>query len=123
MPRMTRTPPLVLAALLAAGAPSWSAEMMDHSAHGEAAGGGNWTYADRGAPAPAAERWEMLPSGDGPMFVAAGDIGDAERCRALLASRRTLMDEATRARCAAITAAPSAPEPADAGDPAPSHRH
>lgn len=64
---------------------------------------GPWAHTAAGSPPPhTRDRWEMVPAGDSPLFVSAHGLSKEQRCGAINASKRIMVDEATRAACAGI---------------------
>jgi hypothetical protein len=97
----------------------------DHQGHGSQAGqapapptgqDGDWAYGGRDNPRTVTRnRWIMVPGESGAMYRSAAGVSPADRCRALLGSPRTIVDEGTRAACGRPSAstAPVAPPHAD----------
>jgi hypothetical protein len=81
----------------------------------------DWSYVGRDNPRPVVRnRWTMVPGDSGAMYRSATGLSPAERCRALLGSSRTIVDQATRAACGdGGTTAPSTTPPPPAAAPAP----
>lgn len=71
---------------------------------------GSWAHTAATNPPPHQKnRWEMAPVGDSPLYVSASGMSREERCAALKASSRVMVDEATKAACAGVVAqAPAA---------------
>jgi hypothetical protein len=89
------------------------------SAQGQAlptAPNGDWAYVGRDNPKPVMRnRWTMIPGESGAMYRSAAGMPVADRCRALLASPRIMVDIETRAACgeAGSASAPVAPTQTD----------
>lgn len=96
-----------------------------HAHHGAATvTDGPWSYKGRKNPEPYKKgRWEMVPTNPRTgMYVAAGSVSDAERCRMLKEADYLAVDRTTKAACgmtaqAAPAAASTKPKAPVAGDP------
>lgn len=81
-----------------------------HQGHGAAApaANGDWAYVGRDNPKPASRnRWVMVPGESGAMYRSAKDMTPDQRCKALLANPRTIVDLATREACGDTSAPPA----------------